>query len=217
MNESLFDVDNLSLNATDGARVDPPSSTDSPLVTINGNTFSTACIAYLQTILPPDALGSAIVHCSTSSENNALDSWGLQGGQGWTAPTTKSPTTSSPTSIPSFAPSITAGEPTYHPTLHDKLFVLRGTIYYDRNANGARDANVETEEYGSDTEYNIGLGGVNLRLVECDISTNQAVKNQVNALGEEEEGWNSYSSTISQGYDILFRPMLADQGADGGK
>jgi hypothetical protein len=109
------------------------------------------------------------------------------------------------------------GEPTYHPTLHDRLFVLRGTIYYDRNANGSRDANLRTEEYGADTEYEIGLGGVNLQLVECDVSTNLKVKEMVDGSGEKGEGINSYSSTISQGYDVLFRPVLADRSVDGGK
>ena len=44
-------------------------------------------------------------------------------------------------------------------------------MYYDRNANGSRDANVASKEFGDDTEYSIGLGGVNLQLVECDLST----------------------------------------------
>lgn len=98
-------------------------------------------------------------------------------------------------------------------------------MYYDRNANGSRDANVESKEYGSDTEYSIGLGGVNLQLVECDLSTNTAVGGMSedggsggsSSSGEEEEGWNSYSSTISQGYDVLFHPVLADRSVDGGK
>ena len=209
----------------------PPTET----IIINGQEFSTACISYLQSILNPDELPSAIVHCSTSAENDAQDSWGLQGGQNYretkppvvkptVAPTAKVPT-SSPVVPPSKSPSVSptlsnmpsGGEPTYHPTLHDRLFVLRGTIYYDRNANGIRDANINTEKYGSDTEYNMGLGGVNLQLVECDLSTNRAVKSMVDGSGEGGEGFNSYSSTISQGYDVLFHPVLADRSVDGGK
>ena len=211
----------------------PPSTTAT--VIIDGKEFSTACISYLQSILSPDELPAAIVHCSTSAENDAQDSWGLQGGQGYRdtqPPVSSSPTAAVPTATPtkstpgpstpptasptlSLAP--TGGEPTYHPTLHDRLFVLRGTIYYDRNANGSRDANLKTDEYGADTEYEIGLGGVNLQLVECDLSTNLKVKEMVDGDGEKGEGINSYSSTISQGYDVLFRPVLADRSVDGGK
>ena len=249
MDEILSEAENAVvseiLNTTDQTNLpsDETSDNTQQVITINGQEFSTACIAYLQSILEPDELPSAIIHCSTASENDASDSWGEQGGQFWSPPTkrptskpTVSPTTPKPVPTvspslvpsdqPSFMPSISSfpsgGEPTYHPTLHDKLFVLRGTIYYDRNANGKRDANVHTEEYGDDTEYNIGLGGVNLRLVECDLSTNEAVKDQVKGGGggedgEDDEGWNSYSSTISQGYDVLFHPVLADRGVDGGK
>lgn len=93
-----------------------------------------------------------------------------------------------------------------------------------------------TEEFGPDTEYNVGLGGVNLRLVECDLATGEAVAEMVNPNpntsggdnnsksdnsagdgGSGESHWNSYSSTISQGYDVLFHPVLADRGVDGGK
>jgi hypothetical protein len=235
MNESSSSIDgNLTASLTNNVT---ESTADNNVITIDGKVFSVACINYLTSILSPDELPAAIIHCQTSSENDAQDSWGQQGGQFWqetssptakptNRPTTNSPTTTSPTrvqttSLPSFSPSIsyhpTGSSPTYHPTLHDKLFVLRGTIYYDRNANGNRDSNIETSEYGADTEYNIGLGGVNLKLVECDLSTNDAVKNQVNGQGQGGGGWNSYSTTISQGYDVLFKPGLADRGVDGGK
>ncbi|KAL3773393.1 hypothetical protein ACHAWO_003684 [Cyclotella atomus] len=233
--------------------IDSSSSSTPTTVIIDGQEYSAKCIAYLQSILSADELPAAIVHCSTSNENTALDSWGLQGGQFWldtpppttAAPTASSAPTLSPSRGPSDAPSLTPslsfapsslGEPTYHPTLHGRLFVLRGTIYYDRNANGQRDANVATEEFGPDTEYNVGLGGVNLRLVECDLATGEAVAEMVNPNpgtsggdnnsksdnsagdgGSGESHWNSYSSTISQGYDVLFHPVLADRGVDGGK
>jgi hypothetical protein len=50
------------------------------------------------------------------------------------------------------------GEPTYHPTLHGRFFVLRGTIYYDRNANGQRDANVATEDIEPPPDFGGAVG-----------------------------------------------------------
>eukprot|EP00804_Cyclotella_cryptica_P000418 CCRYP_020910-RB/>CCRYP_020910-RB protein AED:0.02 eAED:0.02 QI:301/1/1/1/1/1/2/962/712 len=218
------------------------TSTTNPLVSIHNQTYLTACIEYLESVLPYDELPGAIVHCSTSTENDASDAWGTQGGQFWSpptpGPTTASPTTHRPSNAPSLSPSSsqspTGRRPRITPTLHDKLFVLRGTIYYDRNANGRRDADVQSD-LSKDTEFEIGLGGVNLRLVECDLETNSAVEQQrkpgggagMNSNGsngdkredddDEDSNWNSYSQTISLGYDVLFHPTLADRGVDGGK
>ena len=242
-------INNTTLNFLfDGRQIAIPNPHEN-IITIDSIQYSATCIAYLQSILSHDELSSAIVHCRISVENTASDNWGNENEfAGWEqrnsdAPITNPPSstlapTKFPTTMPTSSPLVpttsptvsyppTGSEPTYHPTLHDKLFVLRGTVYYDRNANGSRDANVDTEEYGGDTEYNIGLGGVNLQLVECDLSTNRATAvvvddlvgdvDSVNDEKEEEEGWNSYSSTISQGYDVLFHPTLADRSVDGGK
>lgn len=211
-----------------------PSDTTA-LISINNQTYIAPCIAYLQSILPPSDVSAAMIHCRPENENDASDSWGLQGGQDWIQPTTMTPTTDRPTVKPttrhptthptrrtpspslSFVPTNSA--PSYHPTLHDRLFVLRGTIYYDRNANGKRDSSVSDSEYGSnDIEFEYGLGGVNLRLVECDLENNKEVEMQWNPNKEEESGhWNSYSQTISLGYDATFHPQLAERRVDGGK
>ena len=159
--------------------------------------------------------GNETVHLHNSTELDADDSEGSQGGQKWRPPTittTPAPTTSAlttlPTAIPIFSP---MDLPTYHPTLHGDPFVLRGTIWYDRNANGERDSNVKVDGLGRDVEYTYGLGGVSVQLVECDPYTNERLAAEDS---REEEGDNSYASTISQGYDVLMHPMLV---RDGGK
>ena len=63
--------------------------------------------------------------------------------------------------------------PTYHPTPHGEPFIVKGTVWYDRNANGNRDTGVSMTDFGSDVEYNLGLGGVKVALVECNADTNR--------------------------------------------
>jgi hypothetical protein len=57
-----------------------------------------------------------------------------------------------------------------------------------------QDSNIETSDYAIDTKYrySIGLGGINLKLVEC-VLTNDAIKVQVNVEVVGGGGWNSYS------------------------
>ena len=103
------------------------------------------------------------IHQNDALENNANDAHGSQGGQDWSPPTltpTPPPTTPFPTS-----------SPTSHPTIHGKEFILRGIMWYDRNANGVRDSNVEKEGMGDDVEYSHGVGGVQVQIVECDGDT----------------------------------------------
>ena len=105
--------------------------------------------------------------------------------------------------------------PTFNPTVRGDPWVLRGTIYYDRNANGIRDT-VDTSDMGRDVEHNFGLGGVTVELHECDPDTKKA-------FIQEEEGSDSgygrtsFASTISNGYDVVMRPDLAPRNEGGGR
>ena len=114
---------------------------------------------------------NAGIHANVAEELDASDGDGLQGGQGWDRPTA-SPTpgpTPGPTSLPTTAP--TTAAPTAHPTLSDIEWLVRGEVWYDRNANGIRDSNVYIENMGNDVEWTHGLGGVRLQLVQCDPDT----------------------------------------------
>lgn len=53
------------------------------------------------------------------------------------------------------------------------LLILLILIRYDRNANNNRDSGITMKDYGSDVEYELGLGGVKVTLVECDATTNR--------------------------------------------
>jgi hypothetical protein len=105
------------------------------------------------------------------------------------------------------------------------LFVLRGTVFYDRNANGERDSNVDVEEFGNDVEYNYGLGGVNIRLVECDLETGMEMRSDESeeeggsgsSSSESDSQENSYAQAVSLGYDVLMHPKLVDRREEGGK
>ena len=101
------------------------------------------------------------VHDNTAEELNANDESGMQGGQVWQAPTTK------PTSQPSISSSPT-GTPTFAPVLNSLERTLRGVMWYDRNGNGVRDSNVEVGGFSNDVEFEFGVGGVQVQLVECD-------------------------------------------------
>lgn len=102
--------------------------------------------------------------------------------------------------------------PSYHPTLHGDPWTLRGTIYYDKNANGERDSNVDTVDFGKDVEYNYGLGGIHIQLMECDADTNMGV----NVVENYEAGDNSYATAVSLGYDALMHPKLVGREEMGG-
>jgi hypothetical protein len=173
-------------------------------------------------------------------EQNGDDANGQQGGQAWkyptksptkpptkptksptkpqTKPPTKSPTippTKSPTIPPTNRPTIFTTEslqPTDSPTPRGDPFVLRGVIWYDRNANGRRDSNVADPDHGRDVEFDVGLGGVQIQLTECDPETNEAMSMEVYS-----EGMNSYAGTISYGYDVNMHAMLINKARGGGK
>ena len=166
-----------------------------------------------------------LLHCKYAMEQDGNDADGLQGGQNWKPPTqspTKSPTisptkalTKSPTNTPTNTPTIyttESQEPTDGPTPRGDPFVLRGIIWYDRNANGRRDSNVDDPEHGRDVETNVGLGGVQVQLMECDPDTNEALSMDVYS-----EGDNSYASAITRGYNALMHAMLVNKAEDGGK
>jgi hypothetical protein len=137
------------------------------------------------------------MHNKEEEEQQASDEDGLQGGQRWQPPTT------SPTDMPTDTPSLNpTGPPTYHPTPHGEPWVLKGTVWYDRNANGNRDSGISMTDFGSDVEYNLGLGGVKITLLECNGDTNREIETSSNTL----------ATTISQGYDSKMMPMLSDGG-----
>ncbi|KAL7547017.1 hypothetical protein ACHAWF_010337 [Thalassiosira exigua] len=117
---------------------------------------------------------------------------------------TDSPSMAKPTSSPSF-----------HPTVKRDPWVLRGTVYYDRNANGERDSNVDSFSYGKDVEYSYGLGGVVVQLMECDPATNEGL-GRARVEDKYEDGENSFASTVSSGYDVLMHPKLVGREERGG-
>ena len=169
------------------------------------------------------------IHCKIAFEQDGDDADGSQGGQKWQPPTkapttlfptTSSPTTSSPTSTSSpatVAPTSNAPTETSDaPTPRGDPFVLRGLIWYDRNGNGKQDANVPDSVLGPDVERNLGLGGVQIQLTECDPVTNVALSEA--QTGElYADGTNSYASTISHGYNVLMHAMLVHKNDGGGK
>ena len=96
---------------------------------------------------------SSSIHDNVADEFDASNGEGYQGGQDYVPPTTQSPTTSQPTR-----------SPTSHPTLHGRVNILRGVMWYDRNANGVRDSNVEVTDLGDDVEFSYGVGGIQVQL-----------------------------------------------------
>ena len=105
-------------------------------------------------------------HKNEADEQDASDAAGFQGGQVW----------SKPTKVPTDAPSISSAPtkgPTHAPQLNSMLNTLRGVCWYDRNGNGVRDSNVEVEGYSQDVEFEFGVGGVSINLVECDPQTGE--------------------------------------------
>lgn len=157
------------------------------------------------------------IHCKIAFEQDGDDANGSQGGQEWQPPTkvptprptTSRPTTSNPTSN---APTETSESP----TPRGDPFILRGLIWYDKNGNGRQDVNINDPILGLDVERNLGLGGVQVQLTECDPYTNMALS--VAQTAElYSNGTNSYASTISSGYNIMMHAMLIHKHDGGGK
>lgn len=163
---------------------------------------------------------SELRHCQLSLEADASDSIGLQGGQDYRPPTV-SPSSmpnapsASPIVSPTISPSSSPSDyPTFAPTARGDPFVLYGTIWYDRNANGLRDSNIDTPGMGKDVEYTFGLGGVSIRLMECDPVTNKPISSMDLKYSD---GDNSYAMTTSRGYDVNYKAQLANRNSGGGK
>jgi hypothetical protein len=57
--------------------------------------------------------------------------------------------------------------------LNPPLFDICTINRYDRNANGNRDSGISMPDNGSDVEFNLGLGGVKVTLLECNVDTNR--------------------------------------------
>lgn len=166
---------------------------------------------------PTELSENELIHCNAALEQNRDDENGAQGGQGWRSPTprpTARPTSTPITAPPSVSPSSDLPDaPTWSPTTRGDPFVLQGIAYYDRNANGNRDSNIDTLEMGPDVEYEFGVGGVQIQLMECDPKTNM----ELDGISKYAVGDNSYAATFSQGYDVLFHPMLVGRAESGGK
>lgn len=141
---------------------------------------------------------------STNQIVDATD--GLQGGQLFT-PRTPSPS-SSPTTSPTQSPT---RSPTMHPTLHGQAFMLRGIMWYDRNANGNRDSNVEVTGVGTDVEFSHGVGGITAQLVQCDETSGRAY------VAPPGETLNNYASAITQGFDTRMVPQVVPANDQNGK
>jgi len=135
-------------------------------------------------------------HGNTASEQDGNDSEGLQGGQNWTSYPTKSPSLT-PTQTPT-------NSPTFQPTLRGLPKTVRGMMWYDANANGVRDSNVHKDEF-NDVEYKFGVGGVFLKLMECDWETKLPVG-----------GSTTGSTTISAGIGPMGEPMIVSHDLGGG-
>ena len=168
---------------------------------------------------PTKLTESEMRHCQLSLEADATDSIGLQGGQDYRPPTlSPSIMPNAPSRSPIFSPTISPSGspseyPTFAPTPKGDPFVLYGTIWYDRNANGLRDSNIDTPGMGKDVEYTFGLGGVSIQLMECDPITNKPI----NTMDKYSDGENSYAMTTSRGYDVNYKPQLANRNGGGGK
>jgi len=145
-------------------------------------------------------------HSKVAAELNADDANGDQGGQGWTA--SVAPTTS-PTDQPaSVAPT---WSPTPHPSIGGRQWSIRGVAWYDRNANGIRDSNVAVDGMDGDVEFSQGLGGVFLRLVQCDPETGRAV------VASDGENLRSAAATRTQGIDAQGRARIGSMADGNGK
>jgi len=105
-------------------------------------------------------MSTSNIHNIVADKLDASDAEGHRGGQLYRH------LADSPTLAPTTAPPTRS--PTSHPTLHGQAFMLRGIMWYDRNANGVRDSNVEVTGVGTDVEFSHGVGGIRAQLVQCD-------------------------------------------------
>ena len=110
------------------------------------------------------------IHGNAFSEKDGDDSTGPKSGINYKAPTP--PPTPAPTSPPTPEPTTS---PTARPTLAGREHILRGLMWYDRNANGMRDSNVNVVGMGGDVEYSHAVGGVSVQVIECDGDTGRSV------------------------------------------
>ncbi|KAL7527227.1 hypothetical protein ACHAWF_002088, partial [Thalassiosira exigua] len=186
----------------------PPAADD------EGDEPSSPLSAVLDSLLLPSPIDpsprslqgveDALDHSNWAIEQDGNDADGQQGGQLWSEPTAKptgSPTTAPPTATP-----------TDPPTLRGRQFVLRGLMWYDRNANGRRDSNVAVRDLdgleGNDVEYQLGIGGVTVSLVQCDPDTGRA---------HPSPDQDTYAVTTTIGYDNLMRPQVVPNDDENGK
>eukprot|EP00985_Skeletonema_marinoi_P004243 scaffold1855_cov126-Skeletonema_marinoi.AAC.4 len=150
---------------------------------------------------------ATIIHCNTATEQQVTTEGGSI--QNTTINDSSTTTSTTSTAIPSLQPS--SPPQTLRPTRNIIPFVLSGTLYYDINANSRRDENIaalygETSHLGDNVEYNVGLGGVTVQLVECrndDPST---------ANGDEEE--TQVVTAVTIGVNVQGRPNLIISGGN---
>ncbi|EJK78026.1 hypothetical protein THAOC_00098, partial [Thalassiosira oceanica] len=148
-------------------------------------------------------------HAKMSNEEDVDgDKNGLQGGQGsevdvfnfdlWQLglgpscdPTTKP--TPKPTGTPTKNPTWPTWSPTNPPTKQGQKYVIMGTTWYDRNANGIRDSDVEVAWLGSDVEFQHAVSGMTVKLIECDPSNGREY------IPPEGEVVETYANVITAG------------------
>jgi len=142
------------------------------------------------------------MHKQDAAEQDGDDSNGDKEGIDWRRPSaspTPVPTTRSPTS-----------SPTFYPTIRGEAKILKGMMWYDRNANGVRDSNVNVQGWGNDVEYSHGVGGVSVSLVQCDAETGRAATGDIKSIA-------STATTVTQGFDALMKPQIVRMNDSNGK
>eukprot|EP00984_Skeletonema_dohrnii_P017982 scaffold8297_cov107-Skeletonema_dohrnii-CCMP3373.AAC.5 len=152
---------------------------------------------------------ATIIHCNTATEQQVT----TEGGSIQTATINDSSSTTT-TAIPSLQPS--SPPQTLRPTRNIIPFVLSGTLYYDINANSRRDENIaalygEVSHLGDNVEYNVGLGGVTVQLVEC---RDADPSNTDNNDGDDEEEETQVVTAVTIGVNVQGRPSLIMSGGN---
>ena len=157
---------------------------------------------------------ATIIHCNTAAEQEATNDGGsIQN------------TTSSQSSgggginidTPSQQPSSAI---TPRPTRNQRIpFVLSGTLYYDLNANARRESNIaallgEKRYLGRDVEYNVGLGGVTVQLVECRDDDGEEAEFSTETATDNVEETTQVVTAVTIGVDVQGRPNLVLSGGD---
>ena len=106
-----------------------------------------------------------------------------------------------PSAVPTGFPTTS---PTYYPVPRGEPKTLKGDIWYDRNANGERDSNVDGQGIlGDDVEYRVGLGGVQTTLWTCGTDGEAALDSDGYPVGSA-----MMHSASSAGMDALGKPVL---------